>query len=282
MKTTFFTVTLLFIGLISFAQMKSPAPSPAATVKQTVGLTEISVEYSRPSAKGRTIFGDLVPFGEKWRTGANKNSMVTFEHGVTVKGTEVPAGSYAIFTLPSEKSWTIYLYSDTENWGTPEIWDETKVAAQLVINSMPCADKIETMRFSFENITNSSTDLVLAWENTSIAIPIVTKADEMTMENITKALAGPGYNEFYQAAKYYRTEGKDMAKAKEWITKAADLAGPDKYWVLREKSLVYAASGDVKGAIAAANASKASAEKAGNMDYVRMNDTSLKEWMKKK
>ncbi len=275
-------MALLFIGLTSIAQMKAPAPSPAAMVKQTVGLTEISVEYSRPGIKGRTVFGDLVPYGETWRTGANKNTIVTFEHGVSIQGTEIAAGSYSIFTVPGEKDWTVYVYTDTENWGTPEAWVESKVAAKINVNSMPCADKVESMRFSFENLTNSSADLVLAWENTAIAIPIVTKADEMTMASIEKALAGPGFNEFYQAAKYYRTEGKDINQAKAWINKSTEMGGSEKFWILREKSLIYAAAGDVKGAIEAATASKASAEKAGNMDYVRMNEASIKEWSTKK
>lgn len=282
MKTKLLTIALLFAGFTAFAQVKAPAPSPGASISQTVGLTEVSVEYSRPGMKGREIFGDLVPFDAMWRTGANKNTIISFEHDVAVNGTEVPAGDYAIFTIPNPKEWTVYLYTDTENWGTPEKWDDTKVAMKASVQPNRAAEKVETMRFSFENISNTGADLVLAWDLMRIPLHIETKATEMTMASIDKALAGPGYNDYYQAAKFYRTEGKDINKAVEWINKAAELAGPERFWIMREQSLVLAAAGDKKGAIAAAEKSLESAQKAGNMDYVRMNENSIKEWKAKK
>jgi hypothetical protein len=278
MKARLITLSLLLVGFSSFAQIKAPAPSPAAMVKQTVGLTEVTVEYSRPGIKGREVFGNLVPYGEMWRTGANKNSMITFEHDVAVAGTEVEAGTYAIFTTPDKGKWAFYLYTDSENWGTPENWDQDKVAVEASVPVTPSAEKVETMRFSFENVTNTSADLVLAWDLTKIMIPIETKSKEMTLANIKAAMGGPGYNDYYQAAKFYRTEGMDMKQAVEWSTKATELAGPDRYWIWREHSLCLAAAGDKKGAIEAANKSIAAAEKAGNMDYVRMNKESIAEW----
>jgi len=125
---------MAFLTLGAQAQIETPAPSPASTLTQVVGLTDISVEYSRPSMRGREVFGNLVPYGAMWRTGANKNTIVSFSTDVTLGGQKVKAGEYAVFTKPSASTWEIYFYSDTNNWGTPREWDESKVAASIKAN----------------------------------------------------------------------------------------------------------------------------------------------------
>jgi len=127
-------LTIALIFAVSFAvnaQVEAPQPSPSQKVEQKVGLTDVTLEYSRPSAKGRTIFGDLVPFGKLWRTGANKNTMITFSDDVKIGGNDLKAGSYAIFVTPTASSWDVVFYTDTENWGTPRQWDDAKVAAKV-------------------------------------------------------------------------------------------------------------------------------------------------------
>ena len=117
------------------AQIQTPAPSPFTKIEQKVGLTDVTLEYSRPSAKGRKIFGDLVPFGKMWRTGANKNTIITFSDDVTVDRQTLKAGSYAIFVTPKQSSWDVIFYTDTENWGTPSEWDESKVAVKTTVKA---------------------------------------------------------------------------------------------------------------------------------------------------
>ncbi len=272
---------LLFTGLLSFGlsaqQQMTPAPSPSATLEQKVGLTDVKVEYSRPSARGRTIFGELVPYGEVWRTGANQNTKVHFSDEVTIGGTTVPAGTYALYTKPGEGSWEVMFYTDTNNWGTPQQWDESKVAAKATVEAQQSPMKVETFTITLQNLHNNGADLGMAWEDVYVAVPFEVPTVKKAMKNIENALAGPSANDYYSAASYYMDEGEDMQKAKQWIAKAAEM-NPDAYWILRKKALIHAELGEKKMAIEAAKKSLEKAQKAGNMDYVRMNKKSLQEW----
>ncbi|MBU2018508.1 MAG: DUF2911 domain-containing protein, partial [Bacteroidetes bacterium] len=133
-----FTSLLVAIGAVvstSFAQIKSPQPSPEASIKQAVGLTDVEIVYSRPGAKGRTIFGDLVPFGEIWRTGANSSTKITLSDKVTLGGKEVPAGTYALYTIPGQDEWTVIVHKYLENWGAGG-YDITQDLAPKVYNKL--------------------------------------------------------------------------------------------------------------------------------------------------
>lgn len=272
---------LLFSGLLSLGlsaqQQMTPAPSPSSTIKQQVGLTDVKVEYSRPSARGRTIFGDLVPYGEVWRTGANENTKVHFSDAVTIGGTEVPAGTYALYTKPGETSWDVIFYSDTKNWGTPQNWDESKVAAKATVEAQKSPMKVETFTITLQNLHNNGADLGMAWEDVYVAVPIEVPTVKKAMKNIDNKLNGPSANDYYSAASYYLDEGKDLQKAKKWISKAVEM-NSDAYWIMRKKALIHAELGETQQAIEAAKKSMEKAKKAGNMDYVRMNEKSLKEW----
>lgn len=261
------------------AQIKTPAPSPGSKLEQKVGLTDVTLEYSRPSVKGRTIFGDLVPYGVMWRTGANKNSMITFSTDATIDGQTLKAGSYAIFTKPGKESWDVYFYSDTENWGAPDNWDDSKVAAKTTVKSYPLPFNVETFTLDINSITNSSATLDLIWEKTYIGVPFSVPTDKAVEASIASVMSGPGANDYFQAAVYYLQEGKDIQKAKEWIDTAVDMGKDNpRFWVLRQQSLIHAKAGSKKTAIAAAKQSLELAEKAGNADYVKMNKDSLNEW----
>ena len=270
---------LAFCASISMnAQIVTPQPSPSAKVTQVVGLTDVSLDYSRPAMRGRTIFGDLVPFNKLWRTGANKNSIITFSTDVKVGGKDLKAGSYAIFTTPGESVWEINFYSDTENWGTPQNWDASKVAAIVKANPSKVGEKVESFTIAISNITADGAHLEISWDNTKVAIPFEVPTDAAVTASISKVMAGPGSDDYYAAAVYYLNSGKDINKAKEWIDKAITMTEKPAYWQLRQQSLIYAKAGDKKGAIAAAKKSLAGAEAAGNADYVKMNKDSLKEW----
>lgn len=261
------------------AQITTPQPSPSAKVEQKVGLTDVTLEYSRPGVKGRAIFGDLVPYGKMWRTGANKNSMITFSTDATIAGQTLKAGSYAIFTKPSEKSWEIYFYSDTENWGTPRNWDDAKVAATVNAKVASSKSNVESFTMQISDLSNTGATLEILWAKSYVAVPFTVPTDVAVSASITKVMNGPGAQDFYSAATYYLEAGKDINKAVEWIDTAIDMTKDQpRFWMLRRQSLIHAKAGNKAGAIAAAKASLKYSEKAGNADYVKMNKDSLKEW----
>lgn len=262
------------------AQIKTPQPSPATKMEQVVGLTDVTIEYSRPGMKGRTIFGDLVPYGEVWRTGANANTKITFSDDVTIDGKELKKGAYAIYTIPNATSWDIVFYSDATNWGNPAKWDESKVALKTNAAVVPMPNKIESFTITLDDLSNDSAVLGILWENTYVGVKFEVPTDKTTMKSIETALAGPTKNDYYQAATYYHTSGKDLKQALEWMKKAVEGDDPA-YWILRRMSLIQTDLGDKAGAIATAKKSLAGAEKAGNADYVKMNKESIAEWSKK-
>lgn len=279
MKNIMLLVAVFATSILTFGQIQTPAPSPFSKVEQKVGLTDVTLEYSRPNMRGRTIFGDLVPYGEVWRTGANSRTKITFSDDVMVDGKTLKAGTYAIFTKPAEKSWDVYFYTDADGGGTPETWDESKVAAKVTAEVYPIPMAIETFTIGFDDLTSNSANLGIMWDKAYVPVKIDVPTDKMVSAAIDKTMKGPGAGDYYAAAVYYLQEGKDINQAKTWIDKAIVMAG-DKapFWQLRQQSLIYAKAGDQKGAIAAAKKSMAAAEAAGNADYVKMNKDSLKEW----
>lgn len=276
------SILFVLVGLISTtnAQIKTPQSSPSSKIEQTVGLTNITLEYSRPSMKGRVIFGDLVPFGQLWRTGANANTKITFSDNVIIDGQELKKGTYAIYTIPFESTWTVMFYNDATNWGNPQKWDDTKVAAKTNIAVQPMNTKVETFTLSFDNLENGSAVLALLWENVYVGVKIEVPTDKTALKSIETVMAGPSKNDYFQAATYYHTEGKDLKQALAWMKKATEGSDPA-FWYLRRMSLIQADLGDKTGAIATAKLSLAGAEKANNADYVKMNKESIAEWSKK-
>ena len=278
MKRFLFTGLLSLAVLAITAQMQTPQPSPFSKMEQKVGLTTVEVAYSRPSMKGRTIFGDLVPYDQLWRTGANKNTIVTFSDDVKIGGKEVAAGSYALYTKPGESVWEITFYSDTENWGTPQNWDASKVAAIVKTEVIKMPMNVETFTITIDDLTNNGAMLGLLWEDVYVGIPFEVPTAEKAKKSIEMTMAGPSGRDYYMAASYYFDEGVDMQKTKEWIDKAMSMIDTPRFWQLRQQSLIYAKAGDKMGAIKAAKKSLELATEAGNADYIKMNTDSLKEW----
>jgi hypothetical protein len=271
-----FALSLMFTAN---AQIKTPQPSPFTKIEQQVGLTDVTLEYSRPSMKGRSIFGDLVPFGKMWRAGANKNTIVTFSDDVTIADTTVKAGSYAIFIIPNKESWDVIFYSDTNNRGTPAKWDDSKIAAKASAKVYEMPMNVETWTIGFDDLTNNSANIGFVWENTYAAVTFKVPTEQKVSSSIKRAMSGPSADDYYAAAVYNLSEGKDLKQAMSWIDKAVEMTKDQpRFWFLRQQSLIHAANGDKKGAIAAAKESLAGAQAAGNDDYVKMNKDSLKEW----
>ncbi|MCR9172839.1 MAG: DUF2911 domain-containing protein [bacterium] len=280
MKNVLFALSCSAVMSAS-AQIETPQPSPAAEVKQTVGLTEISVAYSRPSKKKRDIFGSLVPFNEMWRTGANKNTMITTDKILIFGADTLQPGTYAIFTKPSPGAWEVYFYTDTENWGTPENWDDEKVAAKVAGLTYAMNDVTETFTIGFENLTSKGADLTLAWDKTKVSVPFKVNTEAQVTAAIDQVMSGPTAGDYYRAANYYLEEKKDMNQALTWVNKSIEMDGGEgKFWVLRRKALIQAELGDYKAAIETAKKSKEGAEKAGYDNYIKMNEESIAEWSK--
>ncbi|MDT0621296.1 DUF2911 domain-containing protein [Croceitalea vernalis] len=276
-KLALFTMVVLLSCTLG-AQIQTPQPSPAAKMWQTVGLTEVTVDYSRPSMRGRTIFGDLVPFNALWRTGANAYTKVSFNKDVTIANQAVEAGTYSIFTKPGKTTWEVFFYTDTQGGGTPAEWDDAKVVAKTTVPVMPIEMPVETFTITIDDVTSSGAHIGILWENTYVGIPFGVSTDAEVVKSIENVMAGPSAGDYYAAAVYYASEDKDINKAKDWMNKAMSMTEKPAFWQLRQQSLILAKSGDKAGAIATAKKSLAGAKEAGNMDYVKMNQDSLKEW----
>ena len=260
------------------AQINTPAPSPSAKLMQTVGLTEVMIDYSRPNMRGREVYGNLVPFDKLWRTGANAYTKITFDTDVTIGGKEVKAGTYSIFTKPSASTWEVFFYTDIVGGGTPSKWEEGKVVAQLTVPVQKLDMPVETFTITIDDVMSNGANIGIIWANTYVAVPFTVPTDATVMKSIDKALNGPTADDYYAAAVYYSSEGKDINKAKEWMNKAMSMTEKPAFWQLRQQSLILAKAGDKKGAIEAAKKSLAGAIEAGNDDYIKMNNDSLKEW----
>lgn len=278
MKKFLCLVAIIAITLNVNAQIDTPAPSPFSKIEQKVGLTDVTLEYSRPSMKGRAIFGNLVPYGKVWRLGANMNTKITFGDDVKVGESTLKAGSYAVYAIPNEGNWDVIFYTDSNNGGLPQTWDDAKVAAKVTaaVNTLPF--DIETFTMSFDDLKNGSATLGMFWSNVYVGVEFKVPTDSKVTGAIEKTMKGPSAGDYYAAAVYYAEEGKDINQAKTWMDKAISMMETPRFWHLRQQSLILAKAGDKKAAIEAAKKSLAGAKDAGNDDYIKMNTDSLKEW----
>ena len=281
MKKIIFAIVMILVSFQIEAQVKTPAPSPKCTVEQKVGLTDVTIEYSRPSMKGRTVFGNLVPYGKLWRTGANQNSMISFSDDVVINGQTLKKGKYAIFVTPKVDMWEVIFYTDTDNWGTPENWNEKNVALSTNVDTKILSIPVESFTIGINNLDNNYAHLEFSWEKTLVALKFEVPTQKTAMASIDKVLAGPTAGDYFSSAQYLNQSNGDMNKALEYINKALDLNKEKPFWYTRQKSLIQAKLGDKKGAIETAKISLEAAVKEKNDDYVKMNNDSIIEWSKK-
>jgi Protein of unknown function (DUF2911) len=257
-------------------QIDFPAASPSCTLKQRVGLTDIEIDYSRPGVKNRTIFGGIVPYGQVWRTGANQATKITFSTPVKLGGADIPAGSYALFTIPGENEWTIIINKGAAQWGAFQYKQEDDVV-RFTATPLPMAEMIETFTIEFNHIRDESAVLNLVWERTVVPIPLKVEVAGRLVPQIEAAMAAPGKKSdifYFQAATFYYNHDQDLKKALEWVNTA--LAGNSRiaYEMLHLKAQILAKQGDKAGAIAAARQSSELAVKAEGTgsSFVKMND----------
>lgn len=273
-----FALALTFTVGTTVAQ-ELPAPSPMAEVEQKIGLTEVDVEYSRPGAKDREVWGDLVPYDQLWRAGANKATAIEFSSDVVIGGVDVKEGKYALFILPYKGKAEVILNSKTESWGTGD-YDEANNVASFEAEFTDVELQTESMLFYFDNVKSGSADLILTWAGKSIIMPIEVDYVEASVENINKAVKedAENFRVFNNAAGFYLDNNIDAKKALEYAKKSVELEA--KFWNVKTLSEAYAANGDYKNAVKTAKKSLELAEEANYGPYIKMNKANIDAWSK--
>lgn len=273
MKKLFFTV--LFAGGMYFAQsqaIKTPAPSTAQTVKQEFGLSTVELSYSRPNAKGRAIFGDLVPNNAVWRTGANGATTLTFSDEVIIGGKKIPAGKYGLLTIPNSGNWTVIISKQTDVT-SPSAYKQEQDVVRVTVAPVDMPFDTETLTLQFMNVKSNAMDLLILWERTAIFMPISADIESKVMAQIDNAM-NKDAKPYFQAAMYYLENNKDLAKAGEWFDKAIQQS-PNAFWIWHQKANCLAKLGKKQDAVTAANKSIELAKAAKNGDYVALNEKLL-------
>lgn len=268
--------TLMLATLTATAQIQTPRPSPLAEVEQKLALTEIEVTYSRPGMKGRKIFGDLVPFGELWRTGANAITTVEIEDDVTVNGRALPAGTYALLTIPGEKEWTVIFSKDSAMGGVSDYKKEND-AARIMVRPRMLREPVETFTIGFHNLVDDGGTMSLQWENTSVDIDIRMDIDSKIMAAIRTTLlvdgTTPKASDYHSAAVYYMERDRDLPQALKWMEKSVEMR-PEAFWYVHRHAELLGKMGRKDDALAAANKSlqMAKENKDGDFGYVKRNE----------
>jgi hypothetical protein len=272
----FFVMACAAIQLssVSAQQIPFPQPSPTATVSQNFATSKIELSYSRPGAKGRKVFGDVVPFGQVWRTGANGATTISFGDDVKLNGMEVKAGKYGLLTIPGQSEWTIIITKDLTVTNASAYKQENDVV-RLKVNPVSVATPVETFTIEVANMKSNEADVVLKWENTTVSFKVSADIDAKLNKMIDETMAKDS-RPYFQSANFYYENGKDLNKALEWVNKAAD-ANPDAYWVLHLKAKIQKGLKDYNGAVASATASMEKAKTGGDDAYVKNNEKLLTE-----
>ena len=281
-KSLISVYSFIMLATTSYTQVETPELSPRCKFTQTVGLTDVVVDYSRPSKRDRIVFGNVVPYNKVWRLGANKNSTIDISSDLYFGSDTLFKGTYALFATPSEQSWELIFYDETSNWGTPDTWDEAKVACRLKSNVISLTSPLETMTISIDDIGTRTATLNIAWDQIRVSYPFELDTKSQVVKSIAAVMAGPSSSDYYKSAKYYLMEGLDAEKALVWINQAIELRGPSAYWMTRVQAELYASLGKYPEAIAAAKRSLEAAKKSDSSRYIDMNEKSIIEWTKKK
>jgi len=281
MKRSFLALALA-APLFAAAQ-DLPQPSPKGRVEQIVGLTKVTVDYSRPSAKGRAIFGDLVPNGQLWRLGANGCTTLSFDGPVAIGGLDqkVPAGTYSLFAEPMDGAWVFHLNKNIELWGTDGYKAEEDVAVWKAETSD--SEHTETLTISFEEVMDDKARVDVRWDKVRASFTISADATEQAMANIKKAMAEKEIKSgtYNRCASYCLDKNVMLSDALTWSEKAVGMEKERKYWMLHTLARAQAANGNYAEAMVTAKESMSLAEKNGDMGYVRKNEAAMAEWSKK-
>jgi hypothetical protein len=262
-------IILTCLSLATVAQVRMPAPSPTQTIKQEFGISSIELTYSRPSAKDRKIYGDLVPYNKLWRTGANAATKIVFKDAVEIGGKKVDTGTYVLYTIPGVDSWEVILNKGLSNWGI-DGYKETEDVVRFKAEPMKSKDRVETFTMQFTDVLPESCKLEILWDKTTVAIPIKVNFKDRVRAQINAAME-TDKKPYWQAAQFYNEYDKNLPKALENASKAAE-ANPKAFWILLYKAKIQKEMGDNAGAMATSKKSWELAKEAKNDDYMKMNE----------
>lgn len=265
-------IVLSVLALNVLAQFPMPQPSSSQTIIQEFGLGNVTVKYSRPNVKGRSVFTDLAPYNEVWRTGANNATVITFSDNVTLEGKPVAAGEYALFTIPGKDTWTIILNKGTKLWGAYE-YKQADDVLRFQAKAVKLINKVETFTFGFSEVLPTTAKLNLMWDDTRVSVNMATDVDSKVMTSIEEAMKTEK-KPYFQAAQYYYDNGKDLSKALQWIN-AAEAADQKAPWIKYWKARIQLKLGDKNGAALSSSAGIQAAQAMNLPEYVRLNSAVL-------
>ena len=275
MKKLLLSVAASYIFFSTEAQqLTTPQPSPTANIKQNFALSNIEISYSRPGVKGRKVFGDLVPYGKVWRTGANNATTITFGEEVMIGGKKLPAGKYGLLSIPGETEWT-FIITKQLDVTSPAAYKQDQDVVRVTCKPEALPFSIETMMINIDNIKSNSCTIGLVWENVFAGFEVTSDVDSKVMAQIKGSMENDN-RPYFAAAQYYIDNGKDLSKAVEWLDKAY-VQNPNAYWVLYQKARAQKMLGKKADAIATSNKSIEIAKKEKNDDYVALNEKLQKE-----
>jgi hypothetical protein len=272
-------IAFLLLGNGTFAQIKTPAPSPAGSATSTVGLTDIEINYFRPQVKGRKIFGEgdkyLQPYGTMWRAGANQGTTIKFSTAVKVGDTDLAAGEYLFLATPSKDTWTDIFYTDIKMGGSLAGFQQENVAASLNVKPTKLNELVNTLSYQITDISDDSqkANIQLLWENTSVKVPITVSFDEQVMKAIAKGTT-VNVGNYATAASYYLTTDKDLNQALEWMNLyLAEGNNSNEFWHVHTKAKILAKMGKKKEAKDTATKSMELAKNfsGGDFGYIKLN-----------
>jgi len=283
LRTGFIALCSLCLGTAAFAQ--TPAPkidfpqaSPPASVSQRVGLTDVQVSYHRPGAKGRVVFGSLVPYDHVWRTGANEATKVSVSTPVKLNGADVPAGTYELFTIPGTDEWTVIIHKNMSQWGA-YTYDAKNDVVRVKSKPVALTNGVETLSISFNDLRDESATLNIAWEKVRVPVTIAVDVKSTLVPQIEAAMAAGGEKLPYaNAAMYYFENNLDLTKAVTWMD-AAITANPKAFYLVYRKALIQEKMGAKADAIASAKLSLEGANQASGAvkeEYIALNEALIK------
>lgn len=277
MKKLLFSMLFVATATITWAQepLKLPAMSPTAKLTQEFSTSNIEITYSRPSMRGRKIFGDLVPYGKVWRTGANSATKIKLGEDLVIGGTPVKAGEYSLYTIPGKDEWEVIINKTTGAWGT-DGYDKASDVARFKVKPTALDKNYQTFTIELASITFNSCKLELMWEKTKIVIPVKAENEQRINASIDKAINQPAIP-YYQAAAYYYETDQNLDKAGTYVDKALE-QNPKAFYMWHMKAKIEKKRGNKKEAIAAANKSIEAAKGTSyEAEYANMNQKLISE-----
>jgi tetratricopeptide (TPR) repeat protein len=260
---------LCFVSVMSTAQITKPSLSPKIVTQQQVGLANFTLEYGQPNKQGRAIFGALIPYNKLWRTGANASTKITIDSDVTFAGNAIPAGTYGLYSIPTKGEWTIILSKNSKLWGAGN-YNELEDFIRFKVPSIALEDTLETFTIHFENFNTNGGDLVIAWENTKVRIPVYVDSDKAIFAEIeakiTNATGEITAATYFDAAQFYYLKNVQLNKAVTWFDKAIEMR-PSAFWYVYYRGELALQLNDTKTAKAYATRCLEAAKKSTSSDY---------------